>query len=171
VVRSFQLLKEDREMADQPQSGSAQPAPAPDAAQNKAQAEFQRYKERLAQEAAGGANFAIMPGWALPPSLTAAPGWHHGMPGPMFQQPAPMASGSLRLRLGSTLRLGVDFINSALAGGVRVLSGIGAGYEMGWPAGYAQGHGHGCGCGSCGHDCCDYFGCSECCRPGVGSCC
>jgi hypothetical protein len=157
-------------MADQPQSGSAQPASSPDAAQSKAQAEFQRYKDRLAQEA-GGANFAIMPGWALPPSVAAGPGWHHGMPGPMFQQPAPMATGSLRLRLGSTLRLGVDFVNSALAGGVRVLNGIGAGYEMGWPAGHAHGQGHGGGCECCGHDCCDYFGCSECCRPGVGSCC
>jgi hypothetical protein len=152
-------------MADQPQSGSAHPPSSPDAAQNKAQAEFHRYKERLAHEAMGGGGpFAVMPGWALPPSLAA-------MPGPMFQQPAPMATGSLRLRLGSTLRLSVDLINSALAGGVRVMSGIGAGYEMGWPAGYAQ-HGHGSGCGCCGQNCCDYFGCGEgCCRPGVGSCC
>lgn len=150
-------------MADQPQTGGAQPTQPSDAAQSKAQAEFHRYKERLAQEAAG-APFALMPGWALPPSMAA-------MPGLMFQQPAPMATGSLRLRLGSTLRLGVDFVNSALASGVRVLSGIGAGYEMGWPAGYAHGHGHGCGCGCRGHNCCDFFGCSECCRPGVGTCC
>lgn len=149
-------------MADQPQGGSAQ-SQGPDAAQNRAQAEFHRYKERLAQEGAGGAQFAFMPGWALPPSLAA-------MPGPMFQQPSPMATGSLRLRLGSTLRLGVDFVNSALAGGVRVLNGIGAGYEMGWPGGYSHGHQRGCGCGCCGENCCEYFGC-ECCNPSVGNCC
>lgn len=100
----------------------------------------------------------MMPGWAMPPSMGALPNYpsanHFAPPGVM--RPHPM--GSLTERLGSTLRLGVDLLNAALARGTSMLGG-GA---MQWDA-------HGCGCDRCGHDCCDAMS-AECCRPGAHGC-
>ncbi|HYM02484.1 MAG TPA: hypothetical protein VET85_06020 [Stellaceae bacterium] len=151
----------------------ATPAPSGEASANKAQAEFQRYKDRLDAErqAFGGfAPMAMMPGWAVPPSVVVpqAP-WGaggHEMP------PGPIATGSLGQRLGSTVRLGVDVVNLMLAGGVRMLGGLAGGYEAGWQQGGHGSYGCGCGCGDeCGVDCCRLLGGDECCRPSVGRCC
>jgi hypothetical protein len=164
---------------------SADAAAAP---MNKAQAEFQRYMQRIhAQQPGGPPGFLMpvgltpgsdaMPAWAVPPSVAMLP---HAPGAPGFLMPMPPAggagNGSLAGGLGSTFRLGVDLINAALAGGVRLLNGI-----SGTAHGYGQqecGH-EGCGCEACrrgcgesdccGYDCCG--GCDECCRPSVGTCC
>jgi len=127
---------------------------------NKAQAEFQKYLKRMQEQGAipgfimpGGPSG---PGWAVPPSVAMLPGGF---------APQHHPEGSLTTRLGSTLRLGVDVLNAALAGGVRFLNGVsGAAYGE-----YGAEGGCGCGCADncCGSDCC---GC-ECCQPGVGNCC
>jgi hypothetical protein len=158
------------------------PADAASASMNKAQAEYQRYLKRMQGQNQGGMQGYIavpagnegVPGWAVPPSVAmltnGSGGYYAAMP-----QGGPQGHGSLTDSLGSTIRLGVDVINAALAGGVRLLNGIsGAAYGYG-----EQGYGHqGCGCSCnsggdcCGDDCCgsDCCGC-ECCQPGVGSCC
>jgi hypothetical protein len=94
---------------------------------NKAQAEFQKYMKRM--QAQGGIPGFMMPGggpgWAVPPSLTMMPGGGYFAAAPQGHHP----EGSLTTRLGSTLRLGVDVLNAALAGGVRFLNGVsGAAY-------------------------------------------
>jgi hypothetical protein len=135
-----------------------------DTSPNKAQAEFQKYMKRM--QAQGGIPGFMMPGgegapgWAVPPSVAMLPGGGGGYFAPIHHP-----EGSLTTRLGSTLRLGVDVLNAALAGGVRFLNGVsGAAYGE-------QDYGGSCGCG-CGDDCCgcDCCGC-ECCQPGVGTCC
>ena len=159
---------------------SAAPADTASASINKAQAEYQRYRKRMQGQNHGGMQGYVampagnegVPGWAVPPSvamLTNGSGeYYAAMP-----QAGPHGQVSLSDSLGSTICLGVDVINAALAGGVRLLNGI---------SGAAYGHGehghHGCGCGCqssgdcCGDDCCgsDCCGC-EGCQPGVGSCC
>jgi len=152
------------------------PADASASAMNKAQAEFQRYMKRMQGQQPGGAPVFMMPvgfhpggenipGWAVPPSVAMMPqgpgasGFFAAMP-----QGGAGGEGSLTHSLGSTIRLGVDVINAALAGSVRLLNGM---------SGMAYGHPEpGCGCNACsggsGTDCC---GCEECCNPGVGTCC
>jgi hypothetical protein len=168
---------------------SSKPASAEAAASmNKAQAEFQRYMNRIHAQQPGGApafmmpaGFAPgsegMPAWAIPPSIAMLP-QAPGSPG--FFMPMPPAGGagdgSLTTLLGSTFRLGIDVVNAALTGGVRLLNGMsGAAHVYG-----AQDCGHaGCGCPACrqsccGNDCCGYDCCGcceECCHPGVGTCC
>lgn len=160
-----------------PASGATTPAPAagattpvPEAGAAAAQEAFGKYKARLA-----GGPMAMpamagweMPGWGMPPSMGALPGYPPGYPyaasGP--ERPHPM--GSLAERLGATVRLGVDLFNAALARGVSELGG-GMASQWGGPWG-----GHGCGCGCergdrCGYDCCEVMG-NECCRPGVHGC-
>jgi len=121
-----------------------------------AQEAFGRYKARLA----GGP--MMMPGWAMPPSMGALPSHMPGNPyaSPGFERPHPM--GSLTERIGSTVRLGVDLLNAALARGTRMLGGSGT--PMRWDA-------HGCACGGCrcGHDCCEVMA-MDCCRPGAHGC-
>jgi hypothetical protein len=79
-------------------------------------------------------------------------------------------AGSLLSQLGSTLRLGVEVVNAALAGSARMLngmSGLSYGAEPGWYPG-------GCGSDCCGQDCCGQDccgGCEPCCEPSVGRCC
>jgi hypothetical protein len=165
-------------MAKNDNMNASAPADAAAASMNKAQAEYQRYLKRMQGQNQGGMQGHIampaghegVPGWAIPPSVAMLP---HGSGGYYAAMPpgGPHGQGSLTDSLGSTIRLGVDVINAALAGGVRLLNGIsGAAYGYG-----ERGHGHhGCGCGGhcggddcCGSDCC---GC-ECCQPGVGSCC
>jgi hypothetical protein len=139
---------------------------AGDTAPNKAQAEFEKYMKRM-QAQGGVPGFMMpggegMPGWAVPPSVAMFP---RGGPG-YFAPIAPageMGTGSLTASLGSTLRLGVDVLNAALAGGVRFLNGV---------SDAAYGEREHCDCGGCnddpcGSDCCD----CECCHPSVGNCC
>ena len=162
-----------------PKAADKTAAADPGATLNKAQAEYQRYLQRMAKQPQGStipgyvavpAGVDGMPSWAVPPSMaTMMPGgagvaMHPGVP----QQ------SSLTESLGSTIRLGVDLINAALAGGARVLNGM-AGGTYGYE--HSGHHGGGCGCGDCGCDCCaddccgtDCCGCT-CCQPGVGSCC
>lgn len=143
--------------------------------QNKAQAEFQRYMKRMQAQPAGAASAFMtpvsflsggeaMPGWAVPPSVAMLPNTP-GSAGFFVPMTPGMMSGqgSLTHRLGSTLHLGVDVINAALASGIRLLNGISGEESCGCEA---------CGgsdCGCCGSDCCG--GCESCCRPSVGSCC
>src|SRR4051794_38602260 len=107
---------------------------------NKAQAEHQRYLKRMQGQQQGGMQSGMqgfmalpagnegVPGWAVPPSVAMLP---HGAKGyyAVMPQGAPHGQGSLTHSLGSTIRLGVDVINAALAGGVRLLNGVsGAAY-------------------------------------------
>ncbi len=159
---------------------------------NKAQAEFQRYMKRMETQRLGSGGGFMMPlaistgnegapVWAVPPSVAMLPHGSGGGPGFFAAIPSGDATGASLLTnsLGSTIRLGFDVINAALASSVRLLNGIsGAAY-----GGYGeQGHMHsGCGCHSgcdcgghdcCSHDCCGYDCCGcECCNPGVGTCC
>jgi hypothetical protein len=156
-------------------------APTP----NKAQAEFQRYKKRMEGQQPGGAPAVMMPfvvppgsegvpGWAVPPSVAMLP-QGSGSPGFFATMPHGGVPGqsSLTSSLGSTIRLGVDVINAALAGSVRLLNGIsGAAYGYGEPAYGHSGCGCDAGCDCCGDDCCGYDCCGcECCNPSVGTCC
>jgi hypothetical protein len=170
-----------------PKNPQTPPAAATDASKDgsktKAQIEFQRYMNRMQSQPSGGAPASAMPsgippggqgmpGWAVPPSVAMLPN-SPGSAGffvPMAPGGIP-GVGSLTHQLGSTFRLGVDVINAALAGGVRLLNGI---------ASRTQGYGEqGCGCEACSGGCCDSEccgndccgGCESCCRPGVGTCC
>ncbi len=165
-------------MADDKAKSGGDTAKSGDAGQNKAQAEFQKYMKRM--QAQGGIPGFMMPGgegapgWAVPPSVAMFPREGAGYFAPMHSAGG-FGEGSLTHRLGSTLRLGVDVLNAALAGGVRFLNGMsGAAYGSRDHAGAGCGCGCGCGCGDncCGSDCCgsDCCGC-ECCEPGVGTCC
>jgi hypothetical protein len=169
--------------SDAPAKPSSSDAAAP--TPNKAQAEFQRYTKRMEGQQPGSAPaimmpFAVPPGsegapvWAVPPSVAMLPhGW--GSPGFFAAMPHGGALGhsSLTSSLGSTVRLGVDVINAALAGSVRLLNGI-SGSAYGFDE---QRYGYsGCGCHSgcdcCGDDCCGFNCCGcECCNPSVGTCC
>ena len=191
-----------RSSSDAPAKSSSSDAPAKthssDAGaptQNKAQTEFERYMKRMETQQPGSAPafmmpFAVTPGnegvpvWAVPPSVAMLP-QGSGSPGFFAAMPHGGTQGqsSLTSSLGATIRLGVDVINAALAGSVRLLNGIsGAAYGYGEPGYGHSNYAHsGCGCHAscdccgddcCGDDCCgdDCCGC-ECCNPGVGTCC
>lgn len=155
---------------------------------NKAAAAFQRFKAARAEalgnesQAAGPAAGTETPAggtaptWPFPPSFSLPQppeGWLGMLPQPGILQPAPQAVGAIGDRLGSTLRLGIDVINMALAGSLRLLGGFNPGNHYG----YYHGHpGHGCTCGGHGHDCGGYDCCcvfehDPCCTPSVGRCC
>lgn len=147
-------------MSDTKPDAEKTPAsPDPAAGGAAAQEAFGRYKTRLA----GGP--IMMPGWAMPPSMGAIPGFPSVNPyaPPMAARPHPM--GSLAERLGATVRLSVDLLNAALSRGSSMLGGAGA--AMQWDA-----YGCGCGCGcsgnGCGYDCCEVA--ADCCRPGAHGC-
>jgi hypothetical protein len=156
------------------------PAPSATTTESKAAAEFRRFKAASAAAAPGAsalptapaANAAPAPMPGLPPFFSlpgSAQGWAM-LPQPGMVQPAPLAMGPIGDRLGSTLRLGIDVLNMALAGSLRMLGSMGYG-------GQEQGCGCQCGCGGpsrqgscCGNDCgCGYE--QDCCTPSVGSCC
>src|ERR1700744_5884605 len=120
--------------------GRARAASKPSTAQaaagkpSTAQAEFANYKDRVAQTAmasdsssAGTAGpnapFASplpasgIPAWSLqPPEIS-----HHPTPGP----PPNIHPAAFADDVGTTIRLGVCVLNTALSGGLRVLTGIG----------------------------------------------
>jgi hypothetical protein len=184
--------RKPRQASRAPAKGKSESRTPPAAAvrtESKAAAEFERFK--AARAAAEGATTGTtpsststgatglpppmtgLPPWAMPPSFSLPQppqGWGAMLPQPGIVQPAPVAVGSIGDRLGSTLRLGIDVINMALAGSLRLLGGY---------SGHAQ-HGYGgqCGCGGhsgaghCGgHDCCHVFEHDACCTPSVGNCC
>ena len=136
----------------------------PPAQESKAQAEFARYKQRV--EASGPtAPFAsplpvgAVPAWSLQPAFAAA-----GPPGAAGSS----TTTSVMQGLGTTIRLGVDVLNAALANSVAMLGGA----SRAWSSSY------GCGCGCddccecCGYDCCCVMSCRcGCCEPSVGTCC
>ena len=155
---------------------SSKPAPAESATTtpNKAQAEFERYLKHM-QAQQGGMSPLMMP-IAVPPGYEAAPGW--AVPPSVAMLPrGPVAAGfamgpmqaaagdSLTAKLGSTLRLGVDVVNAALAGGVRLFEGIsGMAYGYGEPW-----HGQaGCRCEAC--SCCEHDCCCGCECGGIHNC-
>lgn len=136
--------------------------------ENAAEAEFARYKARMA---GGMAPMMMpmmmapagMPGWAVPPSVTsfAPPGAAGGASGAGVR--------TIGEGLGTTVRLGIELLNAVLASSAGALGGAA---EM-LPYGHAwrQEHDAGCGCHcGCEPDCCSYFGC-RCCEPGVSGCC
>jgi len=180
--------KPPKESAAKPEAKRKAAAATP---QNRAQAEFDRYKTRVSAmgRSAAPGGFAGPPafsigagapqGWGPGPAMAGSP-WGGegpygglGFPyGPM-QAPPPLPANSLTERLRYTLRLGVDVVNATLSGGLRVLGGLS---EAAMWAGdtYASRRGGygGCGCGchsSCGcGDCCT--SCDPCCHSGVSSC-
>lgn len=125
------------------------------------------------------------PGFALPPMgypIQGAPlaPQQAGLP-PMMSPPgipAPMGSATNLENLGTMLRLGINALNTAIAGGTQLLQGItGSGYDSAHHHhGYyhhAPPHGgcchdvHHC---SCGHSCCNCYD-AGCCHTGVHGCC
>ena len=118
---------------------------------NPAQEALGKYRARLAAFPMatpwGSAGWPPMPPSAMMPAAHA-----QGM------QPHPL--GSLSLRLGSTLRLGIDLLNATLASATNALSGIGASERSD------------CGCGGdcgCHRDCCREMA-MDCCSPGAHGC-
>lgn len=148
-------------------STSKTAAAKPAARESKAQAEFARYKERV-ETAGSAAPFAsplpagAIPAWSLQPGFAAA-GASGGAPGTS-------AGTSVVQGLGTTIRLGVDALNAALANGIAMMGGA----TRAWSSSYGYGHEGGCGCGcdDCGYDCCCVMSCGcGCCEPSVGTCC
>ena len=157
-------------------SGEAQPVE-----ESKAQAEFARYKRRVEGAAAAegpaapfGSPLApgAIPAWSLQPALPLA-----GPPdaGGYGWRRAPAAgvgaTGSLVEGMGTTIRLGVDVLNAALASSLRMLNGVGETVGLlTW--GDDQDSCCDC-CGHHGHDCCSGMSCGSCgcCEPSVGTCC
>jgi hypothetical protein len=93
-----------------------------------------------------------------------------GGPVPPFQPPYGPAqtSGSLSLNLGTMMRLGVEFINSALSSGIQMLGGDAGGCSC---EGHHQGScGGGCSCGDSCNDCCSCYNLDRC-NPSVHGCC
>lgn len=152
---------------------------------NKAQAEFDKYAQRRREQAAepgagapAAAGFFPAEGltWAVPlgvgmaPAFPSAPAAGPGGPGSGAAGLGDTVGG-LTESIGTTVRLGVDLLNAALSGGVKILGGF--------TGAYGHGHHDGCGCGSghvcescCEPSCCEPDCCAcECCHPGVGSCC
>ena len=137
--------------------------------ESKAQAEFARYKQRV-ESAAGATGFGTplprgaMPVWSLqPPGAATAP------PGAWPPPPA-VGTPSIVQGFGTTIRLGVDFLNAALASGAVALGGVGGTVRsLAW--GEECGCDDCCGCGAV--DCCSVVGCGceSCCEPSVGTCC
>lgn len=158
---------------------------------SKASAKFQLFKE--ARKAAAAASeggtptsssrpsgagssspMTALPPWAMPHSFSLPQppqGWGCMLPQHGVVQPTPLAAGSLGDRLGSTLRLGIDVINMALAGSLRLLGGMGYGGQEHGCGGHYGYDGHSCAkhCGS--YDCCCVFEHDDCCTPSVGNCC
>lgn len=136
---------------------------------NKAEAEFAKYAQRRAQEAAATASNPFPDGslsWVVPVGMTPA---YPGGPPPGGGGDG---TGGLATGIGTTLRLGVDLLNAVLSNSVKVLGGFTAAYGGGH--GEERGCGGGCGCESCCEPtCCEPSCCSGCgcCNPGVGSCC
>lgn len=127
---------------------------------NPAEAEFQRYKARMAGASPMMVPVMMGPGWAVPPSLAAF--------GTTSQPISGSSAGSVGERLALTLRLGIDLLNGLLASGAGT---FGAAAQM-LPQG-PYGGGSECSCGGgcgCGSDCCAVMGCT-CCRPGLSGCC
>ena len=177
-----------------PRRTPAASIPAPGKTETKAAMAYRRIQEARAAagaetasgpaDAAAGSTTvgATTPGlppwpsqWPSPPSFSLPQmpmpqNWAGMLPQPGVVQPAPLAVGPLGDRLGSTLRLGIDVINMALAGSLRLLGGAG------WQ-GYGQCHERHSGChggcgGGCGnYDCCCVFEHEGCCHPSVGTCC
>lgn len=168
---------------------------------NKAKMEFQEYKKRMEraptaepkgpQFGTSHPMFSHMPmGGPFSPLTGSMPQFAHPpVPNPALGHAVTDTSGIMAHRIGETLKLGVDLLNSGLGVGLRFLQGLaGPGYHHeagGW--GHAHGapyHAHGCGyhphgwgCpppGGCDcADCCQLLGCESscCCSPSVGSCC
>ncbi len=119
-----------------------------------------------------------MPGGPLPPSP--------GMMSPMSGAPSYTQGENLLASAGNLLRLSIDALSAALAGGTRMMQNYAGGQQGNYgheyyyaPQGYQHGHGHhhphGHCCGS--HDpachypsCCDCYG-ETCCNPSVNGCC
>ncbi|WP_447965669.1 hypothetical protein [Nitrospira sp. Ecomares 2.1] len=163
-------------------------------AANKAKVEFQEYKKRIEHAPAaehGGPQFGTgatgmpqMPmGWPFPPMTGFMPQIPHL--NPALGQTVSETSGEIADRVGETLKLGMDLLNSGLGVGLRFLQGL-AGTEYhhgdaGWGHAHGAGnsshgsHGYGCQmtCGCDCADCCQHSGCASscCCSPSVGSCC
>jgi hypothetical protein len=192
-VRDLQLLSgrpKENIMADTKKSRHAARASAAGKTESKATAEFQRFKAARAAAAAapeGGTTpsaspagagspppMTALPRWAMPPSFSLPQppqGWAM-LPQPGVVQPAPLAVGPLGDRLGSTLRLGIDVINMALAGSLRLLGGMGYGSQEHGCGGHYGCGGHSCAAEHCGgYDCCCVFEHDHCCTPSVGNCC
>jgi hypothetical protein len=142
----------------------------PPAQESKAQAEFARYKQRI--EASGpAAPFAsplpvgAIPAWSLQPAFAAA-------------EPQGAAGSSTTTSvvqgLGTTIRLGVDVLNAALANSVAMLGGAARAWSStscGCACGWSCDDCCDC-CDCCGYDCCCVMSCAcGCCEPRVGACC
>lgn len=95
---------------------------------------------------------------------------------PQGVMPSTVSASSVFESLGTMLKLGIDTINTVLAGGNQLLQGIaGQGQHMGYHGYHGYGHhGHHC-CehnhyhDSYGHSCCDVCG-DSCCHPSVHNC-
>lgn len=127
------------------------------------------------------------PGFAMPPfgapMFGAMPPQMPMPPMPGFAAMPSSAGGDLFQSLGNMLRLGIDALNIALAGGNQLLQGLsGTPWPYPYPHHAPHGgchHGHHC-CGGhdhgntyhdgCCHSCCNHYG-ESCCNPSVHNCC
>ena len=154
------------------ENDSPTPEPTPEA--SKAQAEFARYKDRVATGT--GAPFAsklptsAVPAWSLQRAPTAPAHVAPGPPPPSADAPSGGGYSAIVGGLGTTIRLGVEALNAALSSSISMMDGVTR------PTGWGD---DACGCdactGSCGPsacDCCSVMACgSGCCEPSVGTCC
>lgn len=162
--------------------------------EKKAKAEFHAYKKRVDQ-AHGASPFAHAAGPAFGsfPPEGGAP-WPFGFPhspgaflpgqavpfatSSLGQGPSE-AGGSLFDRLTTTVKLGIELLNSGLLTGTRLLQGIAPGPSLGTSAcpgcpACSSSTMTSCCVGDCcsGHDCCAVMECAcGCCTPSVGTCC
>ena len=100
-------------------------APAKPGQASTAQAEFARYKQRVEAAVGAAAPFAsplpggAIPAWSLQPASAAGP-----RGGPSSWGAGPVATGttsSVVQGLGTTIRLGVDALNAALANSIAMM--------------------------------------------------
>lgn len=158
------------------------PEPFPEV--NKAKAAFEEYKKRTAASAdkmwSKDVKFKqpltgqplMQPFMNMPQPPFAAPSGSMSQPFLYNSQapyiPAGLSGAPLFNSIGSMLRLGVDFINASLAGGLQLMEGFSGGGDC-CGSSYT-----GCSCCSEPVCCCGDASCCEpcsCCNPSVHNCC
>lgn len=133
--------------------------------------------------ASGAPNAYGMPGWPYPahPSGMTGPPWApastHATMGTGAALSKEVPTGSFFESVATLLRLGVDFANASLAGGMQILYGYAGKGGCDATAHHTMQHGYGHHCCCCqtphyqgNYGCCCECGHDCCCTPGVHNC-